>query len=63
MSKAQAVAFGIYVDRRRRNKSTEGLQENVQRLKQYQANLIKFPLNPAKPHKGDSSVSFACEYN
>ena len=58
MSKAQAVAFGIYVDKRRRNKSTEGLQENVQRLKQYQANLIKFPLNPSKPNKGDSSVSF-----
>lgn len=45
------------MDPRRRNKSTESLQANVQRLKEYRSKLILFPRKPAMPKKGDSSVS------
>lgn len=44
------------MDPRRRNKSTESLQANVQRLKEYRSKLILFPRKPAMPKKGDSSV-------
>ena len=54
-----AQTIGICVDWRRRNKSTESLQRNVQRLKEYRSKLILFPRNGAKPKKGDSSVSHA----
>lgn len=47
------------MDPRRRNKSTESLQANVQRLKEYRSKLILFPRKPSAPKKGDSSVS-AC---
>lgn len=36
--------MGIAVDHRRRNPSEEGLELNVQRLKEYKAKLIVFPL-------------------
>ncbi|CAK8696070.1 large ribosomal subunit protein eL13-like [Clavelina lepadiformis] len=49
-----AATIGIAVDHRRRNKNTESLQENVQRLKEYRSKLILFPKNPSKPKKGDS---------
>lgn len=55
MSKSQAQSVGISVDHRRRNKSVESLQENVQRLKEYKSKLILFPLNAKKPRKGDAS--------
>jgi len=51
-----SIAIGIAVDRRRTNRSTESLQRNVQRLKEYRSRLILFPLNAKKPHKGDSSA-------
>merc|ERR1719315_1019553 len=38
-----APTIGIAVDHRRRNKSVEGLQMNVQRLKEYRSRLIIFP--------------------
>ena len=57
ISKKHARTIGIAVDYRRRNKSVEGLQQNVQRLKEYQARLILFPRKASRPKKGDSSVS------
>ncbi|CAM4572886.1 unnamed protein product, partial [Lepidochelys olivacea] len=35
--------------------STESLQANVQRLKEYRSKLILFPRKPCAPKKGDSS--------
>ncbi len=55
-SKREAVAAGICVDTRRRNKATEALQQNIQRLTEYKSKLIMFPINAAKPKKGDSSA-------
>jgi len=55
MTVQYARTWGIMVDRRRRNKNAEGLQANIQRLKEYDSKLIKMPINPSKPQKGDSS--------
>ncbi|CAO2640184.1 60S ribosomal protein L13 [Lemmus lemmus] len=55
--KKVARTIGISVDPRRRNKSTESLQANVQRLKEYRSKLILFPRKPSAPKKGDSSGS------
>ena len=52
-----AATIGICVDHRRRNKNSELLQVNAQRLKEYRNKLILFPTNPSKPKKGDSPVS------
>ncbi|CAF0803522.1 unnamed protein product [Rotaria sordida] len=49
-----ARTIGIAVDHRRRNKSTEAFQLNVQRLKQYLGKLILFPLKSDKPKKNDA---------
>jgi len=57
LSKYYARTIGIAVDHRRRNRSLESLQQNVQRLKEYRSKLILFPLNSKKPWKGDSTVS------
>ncbi len=57
LSKYFARTIGIAVDHRRRNRSLESLQQNVQRLKEYRSKLILFPLNSKKPWKGDSTVS------
>uniref|UniRef100_H2Z369 60S ribosomal protein L13 n=1 Tax=Ciona savignyi TaxID=51511 RepID=H2Z369_CIOSA len=51
-----ARTIGISVDHRRRNKSTESLQMNVQRLKEYRSKLILFPKKLSNPKKGDSSA-------
>lgn len=50
-----AQTIGIAVDKRRKNKSVESLQQNVQRLKEYKSKLILFPINRRKPKKGDST--------
>lgn len=50
-----ARTIGIAVDHRRRNKSMESLQQNVQRLKEYRAKLILFPLNKKKIRKGEAT--------
>ncbi len=50
-----APTIGIKVDMRRRNKSVEAMQDNVQRLKVYMSKLILFPKNPAKPKTGDAT--------
>nr|XP_010969020.1 60S ribosomal protein L13-like [Camelus bactrianus] len=54
--KKVARTIGISVDPRRRNKCTESLQTNVQRLKEYRSKLILFPRKPSAPKKGDSSA-------
>mmetsp|Transcript_7583 Transcript_7583/g.11356 ORF Transcript_7583/g.11356 Transcript_7583/m.11356 type:complete len:204 (-) Transcript_7583:55-666(-) len=51
-----ARTIGIAVDHRRRNKSVESLQVNVERLKEYKARLVVFPRKNGKIKKGDSSV-------
>ncbi|XP_073515295.1 large ribosomal subunit protein eL13 [Phyllobates terribilis] len=56
INKKIARTIGISVDHRRRNKSTESLQANVQRLKEYRSKLIIFPRKPSAPKKGDSSA-------
>merc|ERR1712029_677091 len=48
MSKKEAQTIGISVDVRRRNRSVEALQLNVQRLKEYKAKLILFPVKASK---------------
>ena len=57
-NKKEAQQIGIAVDYRRRNKSVESLQQNVQRLKEYKSKLIIFPKKQSKPRKGDASVSY-----
>lgn len=51
LSAAFARSIGISVDHRRRNKSIESLQNNVQRLKEYKSKLILFPRHPNKKLK------------
>ncbi|TMW43565.1 hypothetical protein DOY81_011356 [Sarcophaga bullata] len=51
-----AKTIGIAVDRRRKNKSIESRQRNIQRLKEYKSKLILFPINEKKIRKGESSV-------
>mmetsp|Transcript_1222 Transcript_1222/g.2344 ORF Transcript_1222/g.2344 Transcript_1222/m.2344 type:complete len:208 (-) Transcript_1222:245-868(-) len=55
INKKEAPTIGISVDHRRKNRSVETLQENVQRLKAYKAKLIIFPRRTGKPKKGDSA--------
>ncbi|KAG4079008.1 hypothetical protein HA402_001663 [Bradysia odoriphaga] len=51
-----AQTIGIAVDYRRRNKSVEGIQENVQRLKEYRSRLILFPIHDKKKlRKGEAT--------
>jgi len=55
LNKNFARTIGIAIDYRRRNKSVESLQKNVQRLKEYRSKLILFPKKLSNPHKGDAS--------
>lgn len=50
-----APTIGIAVDSRRKNRSVDSMQENVQRLKEYKSKLLVFPKNPAKPKAGEAS--------
>lgn len=50
-----ARSIGIAVDPRRRNKSVESRQQNVQRLKEYRGKLILFPINEKKLRKGEAT--------
>eukprot|EP00741_Cyanophora_paradoxa_P012794 tig00020629_g12358.t1 len=56
INKKLATTIGICVDHRRKNRSTESLQANVQRLKEYKAKLVLIPRNTKKPKKGDASA-------
>ena len=52
-----ARTIGIAIDRRRRNKSIEQRQINVQRLKEYRSKLILFPINEKKKlRKGEATA-------
>ncbi|XP_053957826.1 60S ribosomal protein L13 [Anastrepha obliqua] len=51
-----ARTIGIAVDKRRKNKSLESRQRNVQRLKEYKSKLILFPINEKKIRKGESTL-------
>lgn len=55
--KKLAPTIGIAVDHRRRNRSLEGLQTNVQRLKTYKAKLVIFPRR-ARKVKVNSKIVF-----
>ncbi|KAJ3007048.1 60S ribosomal protein L13 [Thoreauomyces humboldtii] len=52
----EARSIGVSVDHRRKNRSVEGLESNVQRLKEYGARLIVFPKKANKPKKGDANA-------
>merc|ERR1712182_198093 len=52
--KKMAKTIGIAVDFRRKNRSTEGLQENVARLKLYKSKLMVLP-RKSKAKKGDTT--------
>lgn len=52
-----ARTIGISVDTRRRNLSEEALQTNIQRLKEYKAKLVLFPLKSGKAKKGEIADS------
>uniref|UniRef100_A0A0D6R217 60S ribosomal protein L13 n=1 Tax=Araucaria cunninghamii TaxID=56994 RepID=A0A0D6R217_ARACU len=54
--KKLAPTIGIAVDHRRKNRSLEGLQSNVQRLKTYKAKLVVFPRTARKFKAGDSNA-------
>lgn len=53
--KKLAPTIGIAVDHRRKNRSLEGLQANMQRLKTYRAKLVVFPRRARKFKAGDST--------
>ena len=57
LNKHYAHTIGIAVDARRRNKSVESLQVNVERLKEYRSKLILFPLKSKtnKIRKGEAT--------
>jgi large subunit ribosomal protein L13e len=55
INKKVAPTIGIAVDHRRKNRSLESLQANVQRLKTYKAKLVVFPRHTKKFKGGDSS--------
>uniref|UniRef100_A0A2P2HW08 Large ribosomal subunit protein eL13 n=1 Tax=Hirondellea gigas TaxID=1518452 RepID=A0A2P2HW08_9CRUS len=57
ISKKDALKIGIAVDRRRRSKSNEAMQANIQRLREYRRKLILFPKNSKKTKKGEASAA------
>ena len=61
ISRKVAPTIGISVDHRRKNRSAESLQANVQRLKEYKSKLIVFPKKASKPKQGDSEVIMSKE--
>ena len=52
-----AQTIGIAVDHRRRNKSLETMQANVNRLKTYMSKLVLFPRNAKAPKAGDATAN------
>ena len=57
INRKAALGIGIAVDHRRKNRSEEGLQLNVARLRLYKSRLVLFPRKPTskRAKKGDSS--------
>jgi len=56
VAKPVARSLGVAVDARRKNRSAEGFDRNVLRLKEYLAALVVFPKNAKKPTKKDASA-------
>ncbi len=56
INKKEALGLGICVDTRRKNRSEEGFQRNVERLKLYKSKLVVFPRRSKYPKKGDSDA-------
>merc|ERR1712057_134646 len=52
LNKREAKSLGICVDHRRRDKSVEGLEANVQRLREYHSKLVVFPKHAKHAKKG-----------
>ena len=52
-----ARTIGISVDHRRKNKSSETLQKNVNELELYKSKIVLHPLKPNKPKKGQINDS------
>ncbi|RKP02212.1 hypothetical protein CXG81DRAFT_1629, partial [Caulochytrium protostelioides] len=52
----KAKTIGIAVDFRRKNRSVEGRDANVERLKVYLSKLVVFPRKTGKPKAGDSTA-------
>merc|ERR1711959_474020 len=52
LGKKEAQSLGIAVDHRRRNKSVEGQEANVQRLREYRSKLVVFPKHAKHAKKG-----------
>merc|ERR1711934_653856 len=52
LGKREAKSLGVAVDHRRRNKSVEGQEANVQRLREYRSKLVVFPKHQKHAKKG-----------
>merc|ERR1711871_297470 len=52
LGQKEARSLGIAVDYRRRNRSVQGKAANVQRLREYKANLVVFPRKAGAAKKG-----------
>merc|ERR1711907_145200 len=59
LSKREARSLGVAVDHRRRNKSVEGMEANVQRLREYRSKLVVFPKHAKHAKKGWVDTSAA----
>ena len=58
LTPAYARTVGISVDKRRTNRSVEGMEINVARLMEYKSKLVVFPRKRlTKPKAGDSSAA------
>ena len=57
MNPAMAKAVGISIDKRRRSRSEESLNANVERLKAYRAKLVLFPTRPQAPKLPEGRVA------
>jgi len=53
----QASSIGIAVDHRRKNRSQESMDSNVERLREYKSKLVLFPRRAGKPKAGDSDAA------
>ena len=50
------MSIGISIDHRRKNRSVEGLKQNVARLAAYKEKLIVFPRKAGKAKSGDATA-------
>merc|ERR1712028_295884 len=56
LGKKEAQSLGVAVDHRRRNKSVEGQEANVQRLREYRAKLVVFPKHAITPEEAGANT-------